>query len=134
MVLVGAETDKVIAYQLYSRQCSLCHRMGYGKHAGQCNSNYDGTAKSMEANGMVACLKKVAEQGFKVSEVVLDNDGNTISKLQVTSVTIPIISFLGFCLSYLCHFIIPDQIMLCYDAQIKPRSIFIFDYTGSWVH
>ena len=123
MILVGAETDKVIAYQLYSRQCSLCHRLGYGKHAGQCNSNYDGTAKSMEANGMVACLKKVAEQGFKVSEVVLDNDGNTISKLQVTGAAVRNTSVLGVLLFVFMSYYHTLSSLQCFIIMLKSNLI-----------
>ena len=83
MVLVGEETNKVIAYQVYSRLCTLCRRTGYEGHDGPCNSNFEGTAKAMEAVGMVDCLKNVKSRGGNVTELIVDNDGNTMGAVQV---------------------------------------------------
>ncbi len=83
MVLAGEETNKVVAYKVCSRVCSLCHRNGDKGHEGPCNNNFDGTAKSMEPAGMVACLRDIENRGGKVTELIVDNDGNTMEAVQV---------------------------------------------------
>ena len=76
-MLVGEKTNKVVSYKVFSRICSLCHRNGDKGHEGPCNSNFDGTAKSMEPVGMMECLT--------VAELIVDNDGNTMAAIQVIS-------------------------------------------------
>ena len=82
MILVGTGTNKVLSYKVYSRICSLCKSIGTG-HSGECNNDYDGTAKSMEPVGMVDCLQDLHERGGKVTELIVDNDGNTTEAVQV---------------------------------------------------
>ena len=83
MVLVGESTNKVVAYKVFSRSCSLCIQKGNGGHEGACNNNYSGTAKSMEPRGMVECLKDLNSRGGHVTELIVDNDGNTMEAVQV---------------------------------------------------
>ncbi|CAL4241601.1 unnamed protein product, partial [Meganyctiphanes norvegica] len=75
-------TNKVVAHKSYSRQCSKCYISNYKPHSGRCQRNFDGTAKSMEPKGMIACLKQVKEKGYTIHELVLDNDGNTIEAIK----------------------------------------------------
>lgn len=83
-MLVGENTNKILSYKVFSRLCSLCKRHGEQVHDGPCNNNYEGTAKSMEAVGMVYCLKDVESKGVKVKELIVDNDGNTVEAVQVS--------------------------------------------------
>ena len=84
-MLVGEKTNKVVSYKVFSRICSLCHRNGDKGHEGPCNSNFDGTAKSMEPVGMVQCLTDIKNRGGRVAELIVDNDGNTMAAVQVIS-------------------------------------------------
>ena len=63
--------------------CSLCARSGLKQHKGECNNSFSGTAKSMEPVGMVHCLESVVSRGGKVTELIVDNDGNTLEAIQV---------------------------------------------------
>ena len=83
MMLVAEDSNKVVAFKSYSRQCSLCARNGLKEHNGPCNNSYNGTAKSMEPVGMVDCIKDVASRGGNVTELIVDNDGNTLEAIQV---------------------------------------------------
>ena len=85
MALVGEQTNRVVSYKVFSRLCSLCVRSGQSGHAGPCNNNFDGTAKAMEPVGMVDCLRDIVNRGQKVAELIVDNDGNTMEAVQVST-------------------------------------------------
>ena len=118
MVLVGSKTNKVLAYKVYSRQCTLCHRYGDKGHEGPCNSNYNGSAKSMEAAGMVHCLKEVESRGVKVKELIVDNDGNTMEAVQVCDPQK--LSFLSFIIIILSRVAFESVVSI---SQFKPLCV-----------
>lgn len=82
-MIVGEQTNKVIAYQAYSRSCSRCEKSGYKPHDGECYRNFNGTAKSMEPQGMLACLNNIKAAGFNTKSVIIDNDGSTTDVIVV---------------------------------------------------
>ena len=84
MVLVGEKSNKVVSFECFSRSCSLCLRHGFLNHDGPCNSNFENTAKSMEPAGIVACFKDLQQRSSEISEIILDNDGNTIDAINST--------------------------------------------------
>ena len=55
--------DVTVAIKVFSWICSLCKKRGEHGQEGPWNSNYEGTAKSMEAVGMVDCLKDLEIKG-----------------------------------------------------------------------
>ena len=83
-MFVGEKTNKIVAFNCYDRSCSLCDKHGLRNHQGPCNSTFEGTAKSMEPVGMTDCIRDVTiTRGHNISEIIVDNDGNTTDAIQV---------------------------------------------------
>ena len=89
--VIDVNTSKVLAMQVYSKQCITCSnftRRGYQednmpKH--KCSKNYDGSSKGMEATAALEMVKRVFEHEHVkafVAEMVIDDDASTRALLR----------------------------------------------------
>lgn len=85
-VLIGTWSNKVIAYQNYSKHCKLC-QVAESKNqpaaAHECSRNYEGSSKGMEAHGLLACVVQLWETSkLFVRRFVIDDDATTKAHAQ----------------------------------------------------
>uniref|UniRef100_A0ABD2WA33 Mutator-like transposase domain-containing protein n=1 Tax=Trichogramma kaykai TaxID=54128 RepID=A0ABD2WA33_9HYME len=82
-VLMGHYSKKIFSYATRSKNCRKC-RLGHDKSDHDCRMNYDGSAKSMEADMAVKLYIKnplFAQHDVFGARIIMDNDWSTIATL-----------------------------------------------------
>lgn len=83
--MVGTQTGQIIHYAVQSNDCRVCSSATSRNEPPKphdCYQNWEGSAKSMEADMVIQMVKDVGEKGFTVDAVVGDEDSTTIGRLR----------------------------------------------------
>ncbi|XP_065944826.1 uncharacterized protein [Magallana gigas] len=83
--MIGAQTGKVLGYEVRSKVCRICQSAERNKKEAKdhdCRQNWQGSSKSMEQSMVVSMVKKKMDEGVKVSTIIADDDTTTISRLR----------------------------------------------------
>jgi hypothetical protein len=80
-LLIGAITKKVLDSIVFSKPCAMCTKQNLPLNKHKCVKDYEGTSKSMEAEGLVQLLKRAPEK-FSVSicGIISDDDSSGRAK------------------------------------------------------
>ena len=80
-MLIGKRSNKVVAYETYSKVCVKCSQAEKKKIQVQehhCPKNYSGSSKGMECTGLFNCVLKLHNNyNIVVRRFVIDNDATT---------------------------------------------------------
>ncbi len=81
--LMGNLTGKIVAYNIRSKVCRICqHHSDSTPPVHDCQKNWVGSSKAMEADVAAEVVKKVQDSGVKVGTMIMDDDTTTISRIR----------------------------------------------------
>lgn len=83
--MVGAKTGKIIALETRIKTCRICDYAKKSKipvREHSCRRNWDGSAKAMESDMVVAMVKKASSAKAAVKTIVGDEDSSAIARVR----------------------------------------------------
>ena len=89
LAIISVDTGKVIDYEVVSKKCAQCTSWGsrkdteeYATYENQCLINHQGSAGTMESNGVVACFERsVDKYNVRYAQYLGDGSQNRTRKL-----------------------------------------------------
>jgi len=76
-LLIGAITKKVLDSIVFSKPCAMCTKQNLPLNKHKCVKDYEGTSKSMEAEGLVQLLKRAPEKfSISICGIISDDDSS----------------------------------------------------------